>query len=81
MICSTPAVENELAIAGISPAPSIGHGAFQPILVGGTISMLTHPLDHLPPTKTSTKLSRGFAGGARSAVTIQRKRPGAVLNP
>jgi soluble cytochrome b562 len=52
---------------------------FNPSWVGGTISLLTRPLDHLPPTKTAIELEpKGLRVVRGSAVTIQAQTSGAV---
>jgi soluble cytochrome b562 len=52
---------------------------FNPAWVGGTISMLTHPLDHLPPTQTTLDVEpKGMRVVRGMPVTIQAAAGGAI---
>jgi soluble cytochrome b562 len=52
---------------------------FNPAWVGGTISMLTRPLDHLPPTQTTIALEpKGLRVVRGAPVTIQAVAAGAI---
>jgi len=50
-----------------------------PAWVGGTISMLTRPLDHLPPTKTTVEIEpKGIRVVRGAPVAIQAATGGAI---
>jgi soluble cytochrome b562 len=52
---------------------------FNPSWVGGTIDMLTRPLDHLPPSKTEIEIEpKGLRVVRGSPVTIQARTSGAI---
>ena len=52
---------------------------FNPAWVGGTLSMLTRPLDHLPPTRTTIDVEpKGLRVVRGAPVTIQASTAGAV---
>jgi hypothetical protein len=52
---------------------------FNPAWVGGTLSMLTHPLDHLPPSRTTIEVEpKGLRVARGAPVTIEATTAGAI---
>jgi hypothetical protein len=59
--------------------PVLAMVLFNPSWVGGTLSLLTRPLDHLPPSKTAIEVNpKGLRVVRGSPVTIQAATSGAI---
>ena len=78
-LLDTRRLKSSLRLLGFLAAPVAAMVLFNPSWVGGTISMLTHPLDHLPPNKTSIEIEpKGLRVVRGSPVTIQARTSGAI---
>jgi len=78
-LLDTQRLKTSLRLLGFLLLPVSAMVLFNPSWVGGTISMLTHPLDHLPPTKTAIEIEpKGLRVVRGSAVTIQAQTSGAL---
>ncbi|HEY7221901.1 MAG TPA: DUF4175 family protein [Candidatus Binatia bacterium] len=68
-----------LRLLGFLVAPVSAMVLLDPAWVGGTISMLTRPLDHLPPTQTTVQIEpRGVRLVRGAPLTIQAATAGAL---
>lgn len=78
-LLDTQRLRSSLRLLGFLTAPVIAMVLFNPAWVGGTISMLTHPLDHLPPTITTLEVEpKGLRVARGTPVTIQAATAGAI---
>ena len=78
-LLDTRRLKSTFRLLGFLLVPVSAMVLFNPAWVGGTISLLTRPLDHLPPTKTSIELEpKGLRVVRGSAVTIHARASGAV---
>src|SRR5262245_21008855 len=72
-------LKSSLRLLGFLMAPVAAMLLFNPAWVGGTISMLTRPLDHLPPTQTILEVEpKGLRVVRGAPVTIQAAASGAI---
>jgi hypothetical protein len=72
-------LKSSLRLLGLLVAPVAMMVLFNPSWVGGTISMLTRPLDHLPPTRTTIEIEpKGLRVVRGAPVTIQASTAGAL---
>ncbi len=72
-------LKSNLRLLGLLLLPVSAMVLFHPSWVGGTISMLTRPLDHLPPTQTTIEIDpKGLRVVRGAPVTIQVATAGAV---
>jgi len=68
-----------LRLLGFLVVPVSAMVLLDPAWVGGTISMLTRPLDHLPPTKTTVEIEpKGIRVVRGAPVAIQAATGGAI---
>jgi hypothetical protein len=68
-----------LRLLGFLVVPVLAMVLLNPAWVSGTISMLTRPLDHLPPTKTTVQVEpKGVRVVRGSPLTIQAATAGAM---
>ena len=78
-LLDTRRMQSSLRLLGFLIAPVAAMVLFNPAWVGGTISMLTHPLDHLPPTVTTLEVEpKGLRVVRGTPVTIQAVTGGAI---
>ena len=78
-LLDTQRLKSSLRLLGFLAAPVAAMVLFNPSWVGGTINMLTHPLDHLPPNKTAIEIEpKGLRVVRGSPVTIQARTSGAI---
>ncbi|HEX6801333.1 MAG TPA: hypothetical protein VF130_02540, partial [Candidatus Binatia bacterium] len=78
-LLETQRLRSNLRLLGFLLAPVAAMVLFNPAWVGGTISMLTHPLDHLPPTITTLEVEpKGLRVARGTPVTIQAATAGAL---
>jgi len=78
-LLETGRLRSSLRLLGILAAPVTAMVLFNPAGVGGTISMLTRPLDHLPPTLTMLEVEpKGLRVARGTPVTIQAATSGAI---
>src|SRR5918999_730975 len=78
-LLDTRRLKSTFRLLGFLLVPVSAMVLFNPAWVGGTISLLTRPLDHLPPTKTSIELEpKGLRVVRGSAVTFHARASGAV---
>lgn len=72
-------LKSSLRLLGLLVAPVGMMVLFNPSWVGGTISMLTRPLDHLPPTQTTIEMEpKGLRVVRGAPVTLQASTAGAL---
>ena len=78
-LLDTRRLKSGLRLLGFLALPVSAMVLFNPSWVNGTISMLTHPLDHLPPTKTDIAVEpKGTRVVRGTPVTIQAVASGAL---
>lgn len=78
-LLDTKRLKSHLRLLGFLLAPVTAMVLLDPSGVGGTISLLTRPLDHLPPSKTDIDVEpKGLRVARGSPVTIQARALGAV---
>jgi len=78
-LLDTQGLRSSLRLLGFLLAPVSAMVLFNPAWVGGTLSMLTHPLDHLPPTVTTLEVEpKGLRVARGTPVTIQAATAGAL---
>ena len=78
-LLDTRRAKSSMRLLGFLAVPVAAMVLFNPSWVGGTISMLTHPLDHLPPNKTAIEIEpKGLRVVRGSPVTIQARTSGAI---
>jgi hypothetical protein len=72
-------VKNSLGLLAAVFVPVLAMVLFNPSWVGETFSLLTRPLDHLPPSKTAIEVNpKGLRVIRGSPVTIQASTAGAI---
>jgi soluble cytochrome b562 len=72
-------LKSGLRLLGFLAMPVTAMVLFNPAWVGGTIGMLTHPLDHLPPTITTMEVEpKGLRVARGTPVTIRAATGGAL---
>jgi soluble cytochrome b562 len=72
-------VKNSLGLLAVIFVPVLAMVLFNPSWVGETFSLLTRPLDHLPPSKTAIEVNpKGLRVIRGSPVTIQASTAGAI---
>ena len=72
-------LKSSLRLLGLLLLPVSAMVLLNPSWVGGTISMLTRPLDHLPPTQTTIEIEpKGLRVVRGAPVTIKATTAGAV---
>jgi soluble cytochrome b562 len=68
-----------LRLLGFIFVPVVGMVLFNPSWVGETFSLLSRPLDHLPPSETTIEVNpKGIRVARGSPVTIQASASGAI---
>ncbi|HWP23856.1 MAG TPA: DUF4175 family protein, partial [Candidatus Binatia bacterium] len=78
-LLDTQRVKSHLRLLGFLLAPVGAMVLLNPSWVGGTIDLLTRPLDHLPPSKTEIDIEpKGLRVARGSPVTIQARAWGAM---
>ena len=78
-LIDTRQVKNSLRLLGALFIPVLAMVLFNPSWVGETFSLLTRPLDHLPPSKTAIEVNpKGLRVARGSRVTIQASTSGAL---
>jgi len=78
-LLDTRQIKSSLRMLGFLLAPVTAMVLFNPAWVSGTLSMLTHPLDHLPPTVTTLEVEpKGLRVVRGTPVTIQAATGGAL---
>ena len=72
-------LKSSLRLLGLLLMPVVMMVLFNPAWVGGTISMLTRPLDHLPPTQTTIEIEpKGLRVVRGAPVTLKASTAGAL---
>jgi Domain of unknown function (DUF4175) len=80
-LIDTRRVKTSLRLLAVVFVPVLAMVLFNPSWVGETFSLLTRPLDHLPPSKTAIEVNpKGFRVVRGSPVTIQASTSGAIPN-
>ncbi len=78
-LVDTQRIKSSLRLLGALFVPVLAMVLFNPSWVGETFSLLTRPLDHLPPSKTAIEVNpRGLRVVRGSPVTIQASTSGAI---
>lgn len=78
-LLDTQRLRSSLRLLGFLLAPVAAMVLFNPAWVGGTLSMLAHPLDHLPPTITTLEVEpKGLRVARGTPVTILAATAGAL---
>ena len=78
-LLDTGRIKSSLRLLGFLAAPVAAMVLFNPAWVSGTLSMLTRPLDHLPPTVTTLEVEpKGLRVARGTPVTIQAAAGGAI---
>ena len=78
-LIDTRRVKASLRLLAALFIPVLAMVLFNPSWVGGTFSLLTRPLDHLPPSKTAIEVNpKGLRVVRGSPVTIQASTSGAI---
>jgi Domain of unknown function (DUF4175) len=78
-LVDTQRIKSSLRLLGALFVPVLAMVLFNPSWVGGTFSLLTRPLDHLPPSKTAIEVNpKGLRVVRGSPVTIQASTSGAI---
>jgi soluble cytochrome b562 len=78
-LVETRHVRSRLRLLAVLFVPVLAMVLFNPSWVGETFSLLTRPLDHLPPSKTAIEVyPKGFRVVRGSPVTIQASTSGAI---
>ena len=78
-LLDTGRLKSSLRLLGFLAAPVTAMVLFNPAWVGGTISMLTRPFDHLPPTITTMEIEpKGLRVARGTPVAIQAATAGAL---
>lgn len=78
-LIDTRRVKNSLRLLATLFIPVLAMVLFNPSWVGETFSLLTRPLDHLPPSKTAIEVNpKGLRVLRGSRVTIQASTTGAI---
>jgi len=80
-LIDTRRVKTSLRLLAALFVPVLAMILFNPAWVGGTLSLLTRPLDHLPPSKTAIEVNpKGLRVVRGSPITIQASTSGAIPN-
>jgi soluble cytochrome b562 len=78
-LLDTHRVKSRLRLFVLLIIPVIGMVLFNPSWVGQTFSLLTHPLDHMPPSQTAIEVNpRGLRVMRGAPVTIEATASGAI---
>src|SRR5205807_6412675 len=78
-LIDTQRVKSDLRLLGFLFVPVLAMVLFNPSWVGETFSLLSRPLDYLPPSKTDIEVSpKGLRVVRGSPVTIQAATSGAI---
>jgi len=78
-LLDTRRLNSSLRLLGFLVAPVAAMLLFNPAWVGGTISMLTRPLDYLPPSETNLAIEpKGLRVVRGTPVTVQAAATGAI---
>jgi soluble cytochrome b562 len=78
-LLDTGRIKSSLRLLGFLAMPVAAMVLFNPAWVGDTLSMLTQPLDHLPPTVTTLEVEpKGLRVARGSPVEIQASAAGAI---
>src|SRR5918996_3327166 len=78
-LIDTQRIKGSLRLLGFLFVPVVAMVLFNPSWVDETLSLLTRPLDHLPPTKTAIDVHpKGLRVVRGSPVTIQAATSGAI---
>ncbi len=78
-LIDTQQVKSDLRLLGFLFVPVLAMVLFNPSWVGETFSLLSRPLDYLPPSKTDIEVSpKGLRVVRGSPVTIQAATSGAI---
>ncbi len=78
-LVDTRRIKASLRLLGVLFVPVLAMVLFNPSWVGGTFSLLTRPLDHLPPSKTAIEVNpRNLRVVRGSPVTIHASTSGAI---
>jgi soluble cytochrome b562 len=78
-LVETQAIKGRLRLLAALFVPILAMVLFNPSWVGETFSLLTRPLDHFPPSKTTIEVNpKGLRVVRGSPVTIQASTSGAV---
>jgi hypothetical protein len=80
-LLDTQRLKASVRLLAILFVPVLAMVLFNPSWVGETFSLLTHPLDHLPPSKTDIQVNpKGLRVARGTPVTIQAATAGAIPN-
>ena len=78
-LIDTQRIKGSLRLLALIFVPALVMVLFNPSWVGETFSLLTRPLDHLPPSKTDIELNpQGFRVARGSPITVQAATSGAI---
>lgn len=78
-LLDTDRVKSSLRLFLLLIIPVIGMVLFNPSWVGQTFSLLTHPLDHMPPSQTAIEVNpQGLRVVRGAPVTIEATTSGAI---
>jgi hypothetical protein len=78
-LLDTGRVKSSLRLVVLLIIPVLGMVLFNPSWVGQTFSLLTHPLDHMPPSQTAIELNpQGLRVVRGAPVTIDATTSGAI---
>jgi len=78
-LLDTQRIKGSLRLLALLFVPVLVMILFNPSWVGETFSLLTRPLDHLPPSKTDIEVTpKGLRVARRSPITIQATTSGAI---
>ena len=78
-LVDTQRIKSSLRLLGALFVPVLAMVLFNPSWVGETFSLLTRPLDHLPPSETAIEVNpKGLRVVRGSPVTIQASTSGAI---
>jgi soluble cytochrome b562 len=78
-LLDTGRVKSTLRLFVVLMVPVLGMVLFNPSWVGQTFSLLTHPLDHMPPSQTTIEVNpQGLRVVRGAPVTIEAAASGAI---
>jgi hypothetical protein len=78
-LLDTRRIKGSLRLLALIFAPVLAMVLFNPSWVGETFSLLTRPLDHLPPSKTTIEVNpKGLRVTRGSPITVQAATSGAI---
>jgi hypothetical protein len=78
-LLDTHGLKSSLRLFFLLAIPVLGMVLFNPSWVGRTFSLLTHPLDHMPPSQTAIEVNPPGLRVVRGApVTIEATTSGAI---